>query len=84
MYEKDGGTFADPVLNVAWNYGHPTAPHATELAREFSGTAISDVTDPKDPTKVLAKAGEQLSSFAQLRDDGSTLCGNWLYCGAWT
>ena len=83
LYEKDGGTFADPVLNVAWNYGHPTAPHATELAREFSGTAISDVTDPKDPTKVLAKAGEQLSSFAQLRDDGSTLCGNWLYCGAW-
>ncbi len=83
LYEKDGGTFADPVLNVAWNYGHPMAPHATELAREFSGTAISDVTDPKDPTKVLAKAGEQLSSFAQLRDDGSTLCGNWLYCGAW-
>ena len=84
LYEKDGGAFPDPILNVSWNYGHPTAPQATELAREFSGAAISDVTDPKDPAKVLAKAGEQLSSFAQLRDDGSTLCGNWLYCGSWS
>ncbi len=84
MYEKNGGTFPDPVVNLTWNYGHPTAPHPTELAREFSGTAIADVTDPKDPTKVLVKAGEQLSSFAQLRDDGSTLSGNWLYCGSWS
>jgi formate dehydrogenase major subunit len=31
----------------------------------------------------LVKAGEQLAGFAQLRDDGSTSCGNWIYCGAW-
>ena len=33
---------------------------------------------------MLAKAGEQLASFAHLRDDGSTSCGNWIYCGSWS
>jgi formate dehydrogenase major subunit len=84
MYRKDGGTFADPVLNLTWNYLDPTDPSGEELAREYNGKALADVTDPKDPTKVLAKAGEQLSTFAHLRDDGTTACGNWLYCGAWS
>jgi len=35
------------------------------------------------PPQPLVKAGEQLAGFAQLRDDGSTSCGNWIYCGAW-
>lgn len=51
---------------------------------EINGRALADVTDPKDPTKVLAKAGEQLAGFAQLRDDGSTASGNWIYCGMWS
>ena len=51
---------------------------------EISGKALADVYDPKDATKVLAKAGEQLAGFAQLRDDGSTSCGNWIYCGSWS
>jgi formate dehydrogenase major subunit len=51
---------------------------------EYSGKAITDVLDPADPTKVLAKAGEQLSGFGQLRDDGSTSSGCWVYSGAWT
>ena len=38
---------------------------------EINGKALADVLDPKDPTKVLVKAGEQLPSFAMLRDDGS-------------
>lgn len=84
LYRKEGGTFADPVLNLTWAYAKPDDPAPEELAREFSGKALADVTDPKDPTKVLAKAGEQLAGFAQLRDDGSTACGNWLYCGAWS
>ena len=42
------------------------------------------MTDPKDPTKVLVKAGEQLNGFAELRDDGSTSCGCWIFAGAWS
>jgi anaerobic selenocysteine-containing dehydrogenase len=30
------------------------------------------------------RAGEQLPGFAMLRDDGSTACGNWIYCGVWS
>jgi anaerobic selenocysteine-containing dehydrogenase len=35
------------------------------------------------PPTPLVRAGEQLAGFAQLRDDGSTSCGNWIYCGSW-
>lgn len=84
LYEQEGGTFAEPVLGLTWDYGQPLAPSPEELAREFSGRALADLPDPKDPTKVLVKAGEQLAGFAQLRDDGSTASGNWLYCGSWT
>jgi formate dehydrogenase major subunit len=84
MYRKDGGAFPDPIVKLTWPYKVPHAPGADELAKEYNGRALVDLTDPKDPTKVLVKAGEQLSSFAQLRDDGSTISGCWIYCGAWT
>jgi formate dehydrogenase major subunit len=35
------------------------------------------------PPTPLVKAGDQLPGFAMLRDDGSTSCGNWIYCGVW-
>lgn len=84
MYKKDGGAFPDPILNLTWKYRQPDAPSAEELAKEFSGKALADVTDPKDKTKVLVKAGEQLNGFAELRDDGSTSCGCWIFSGAWS
>jgi len=83
-YVKDGGAFPDPILNLTWPYLQPTNPSPEELAKEYNGKALTDLTDPKDPTKVLAKAGEQLSGFGLLRDDGSTAAGCWIYTGAWT
>ena len=84
MYAKDGGKFPDAILNLAWPHRIPTKPSAAELLMEISGKALGDVIDPKDKTKVLAKAGEQIAGFAQLRDDGSTSCGNWIYGGCWS
>ena len=84
LYQKEGGAFPEPILNLTWGYRHPDNPSPEELAMEFSGKALADLTDPKDPTKVLVKAGEQVAGFGQLRDDGTTTCGNWLYCGAWS
>jgi formate dehydrogenase major subunit len=83
-YAKDGGKFPDPVLKVTWAYANPSHPSAEEILREVNGRALKDVTDPKDPTKVLVPAGQQLPGFAMLRDDGSTACGNWIYCGVWS
>lgn len=83
-YVKDGGKFPDPIVNLTWPYAKPSSPTPEELAMEFNGKALADVLDPKDPTKVLAKKGEQLGSFGLLRDDGSTASGNWIWCGSWT
>lgn len=83
-YVKEGGAFPEPIVNLSWPYLQPTNPAAEELAKEYNGKALADVTDPKDPTKVLAKAGEQLSGFGLLRDDGSTAAGCWIYTGSWT
>jgi formate dehydrogenase major subunit len=84
LYAKEGGKLPEPVLGLAWPYRIPGEPSAEELAMEISGKALTDLSDPKDPTKVLAKGGEQLPGFALLRDDGSTAAGNWIYCGMWS
>ena len=83
MYAKDGGAFADPILNLTWKYAQPDSPNPEELAKEYTGSALKDLADPKDPTKITRKAGEQLAGFAELRDDGSTQSGCWIFCGAW-
>ena len=83
MYKADGGAFPDPILNLSWPYARPNEPTAEELAMEYSGKALKDLADPKDPTKITRKAGEQLAGFAELRNDGSTSSGCWIFCGAW-
>jgi len=83
MYAKDGGAFPDPILHLTWKYAQVESPSPEELAKEYSGSALKDLADPKDPTKITRKAGEQLAGFAELRDDGSTQSGCWIFCGAW-
>jgi formate dehydrogenase major subunit len=84
MYQTDGGKFPDPIVNLTWPYAKPFSPTPEELAMEYNGKALKELTDPKDPTKVILKKNEQLAGFAQLRDDGSTACGCWIFAGAWT
>src|SRR5579862_3149872 len=82
LYQKEGGKFPDPILNASFAYTNPYNPSLAEVAKEINGKATADITDPK--TNVTVKAGQQLPSFAWLKDDGTTLSGNWLYCGSWT
>jgi formate dehydrogenase major subunit len=84
LYETDGGAYPDPVVKLAWPYAKREEPTPEELAREYSGRALADVYDPNDKTKLIRKAGEQLAGFAELRDDGTTSSGCWIYCGAWS
>jgi formate dehydrogenase major subunit len=67
LYAREGGMFPDPILGVSWPYAIPSSPSPEELAKEYNGSALADVPDPKDATKLLARAGEQLASFAQLQ-----------------
>jgi len=82
LYQREGGPFPDPILKLRWPYTISTNPSLSEVAREINGQALRDVTDPATGNTV--KAGQQLPGFTYLRDDGSTLCGNWIYSGSWT
>ena len=83
LYLKEGGVFPDPIVNLTWNYADANEPSPEELAKEMNGRALSDLADPADASKTLVKAGQQVLNFSQLRDDGSTACGCWIYSGSW-
>jgi len=82
LYKKDGGKFPDPILKLAWSYTNPASPSLAEVLKEINGKTAVDVEDPA--TKAQLKAGNQLPGFAWLKDDGTTSCGNWIYCGSFT
>ena len=81
-YQKDGGKFPDPIQNLWWPYAQPAHPSSEEIAKEYNGRALTDLTAPDG--KVLRPAGQQLSGFGELRDDGSTMSGCWIWTGSWT
>ena len=60
-----------PVLDLTWDYpvkGPLEEPDAEAVLAEINGRD-SD--------------GNPLSSYTQLKDDGSTTCGCWIYCGVY-
>ncbi len=58
-----------PVLELQWHYpteGEIAEPSAEAVLREINGTGPD---------------GGALSSYTELKADGSTACGCWIYCG---
>lgn len=82
LYEEEGGAFPDPILKLHWPYADPNEPAAEELACELNGYVTEDVHDTAG-RKVLEK-GRQVASFADLRADGTTAAGCWIYAGCFT
>jgi formate dehydrogenase major subunit len=82
LYKKEGGKFPDPILNCSWAYADSAHPSLAQIAMELNGKALADLKDPT--TNQVIKAGQQLPGFAWLKDDGTTMCGNWIYSGMWT
>ncbi len=72
--EKLAGSTDDmdrPVLDLTWDYpteGPLAEPSADAVLREINGWDAD---------------GEPLSSYEELKDDGSTACGCWIYCGVY-
>ncbi len=59
-----------PIQALQWEYpvsGDIAEPDAASVLREINGYTVVD--------------RRQLQSFQQLKDDGSTACGGWLYTG---
>ncbi|WP_082377885.1 formate dehydrogenase-N subunit alpha [Pseudomonas sp. RIT-PI-q] len=82
LYEKEGGANPTPVLNMAWNYSDPLEPQPEEVAKEFNGYALADLHD--EHGNLTRRKGQLLDDFSQLKDDGTTACFNWVFCGSWT
>jgi formate dehydrogenase major subunit len=60
-----------PVLDLTWDYpteGPTAEPSAEAVLAEINGRAPD---------------GSPLSSYTELKADGSTTCGCWIYCGAY-
>jgi formate dehydrogenase major subunit len=60
-----------PILELTWDYpieGRIAEPSAEAVLREINGWGPD---------------GRALSTFADLRADGTTACGCWIYCGAY-
>ena len=59
-----------PIQALTWDYpvsGPLREPDAAAVLREINGRTVAD--------------GKLLTSFEQIKDDGSTACGGWLYTG---
>jgi len=86
MYAKDKGAFPGPVLGLNikdWGNGHDFDPH--KVAKLINGYYLKDtVVKAADGTETLMKAGSQVNGFPNLKDDGSTCSGCWVYCGGYT
>ena len=65
LYENEGGTFPGPIVEMNWDYGDDVDIPA--VCKEINGYE----TD----------TGELLTTFADCEDDGSTVCGSWIYTG---
>ena len=77
---KDSSDPRDVALrNVAWDYAGPSKAEA--VLAEISGKVLADVKDPKDPTKLLLKAGDMVKKIPDLQADGSTSSGAWILAG---
>jgi len=60
-----------PLLDLTWDYpthGHDQEPSADAILREINGTGPD---------------GRAVSGYMELKDDGSTSCGCWIYSGVY-
>ena len=61
LYQKEGGPFPDPILNLHWPYKNPErSARRTRSPRRSTATALDDVHGPGRPTKVVLQKGKQV------------------------
>jgi formate dehydrogenase major subunit len=91
LYQKQGGKFPAPIVNLTWDYGEKGPDGKIKhvdihlVAREVNGYYLEDLFDKKvDPPKQLGKKGQLMTNFVTLQADGTTSCGNWIYSGSYT
>jgi formate dehydrogenase major subunit len=56
-----------PILDMTWKYSEEEQKLLDEVQQEINGFNLT--------------TGKRLAKFADLKDDGTTSCGVWIYCG---
>ena len=91
LYQKQGGKFTEPIVNLTWDYGKKGSDGKIKkldihsVAKEINGYYLEDLVDKKAaPPKTIGKKGHLATNFVTLQADGTTSCGNWLYSGSYT
>jgi formate dehydrogenase major subunit len=67
LYQREGGQYPAPVLELTLPYEDPRKPTLDELAQEINGRDLA--------------TGRRLSTFVELADNGTTSAGDWIYTG---
>lgn len=68
LYTGQTDKNAEAITRLTWDYGDP--PDVLQVSKEMNGYDLS--------------TGKLLSSPGALKSDGTTSCGNWLWCGMYT
>lgn len=83
MYKESKLPRDQMIRHLTWEY-------ARDTPKRLPDGSISRITDEPDVEKVLKEINgyriadrKQLRTFEDLKDDGSTACGGWLYCGVY-
>src|SRR6266576_809065 len=69
LYQQGSGKFPDPIMALTLNYKDPTKPTLDEIAQEVNGFDLT--------------TGKRMATFLNLKDDGTTTAGNWIYTGSY-
>jgi formate dehydrogenase major subunit len=69
LYQQRGGKLPDPILHLQMPYRDARKPELDEIAQEINGRTLA--------------TGQRLTTFANLKDDGSTSAGDWIYTGSY-
>ena len=70
LYADSTGTRDAAMRDLTWQYperGERAEPDAEAILREINGYTVAD--------------RKQVAKYQDLKDDGSTACGGWMYCG---
>jgi formate dehydrogenase-N alpha subunit len=82
LYADEGGVFADPIVNLGWEYSDEE--EADVIAREMNGYALVPGIAKSGTPGATYEVGELIDWFNDLQPDGRTSSGNWLHCGQYT
>ena len=72
LYAGSAETKDRAIQDLTWSYpehGERCEPDAEAVLREINGYTVAD--------------GKQVEKYQELKDDGSTACGGWMYCGVY-